>query len=44
MTHNNIIFLGFIQLASDYTLEMEIFDIIKQILNIGWRVQKFHIK
>lgn len=32
---NNMIFMGFIQLASDYTLEMEICDIIKQIPNIG---------
>lgn len=37
---NNLIFLGFIQLATDYTLDMEISGVLNQIDGIGWRIKK----
>jgi amidohydrolase len=37
---NNVQFLGFIQLATDYTLDMEISDLLGQIEGIGWRIKK----
>tara|TARA_Y100000389_G_scaffold186194_2_gene206297 strand:- start:244 stop:2130 length:1887 start_codon:yes stop_codon:yes gene_type:complete len=36
----NLIYLGFIQLATDYNLDMEIGDLLSQIPGIGWRLQK----
>ena len=39
----NSIFLGFIQLATDYTLDMEIGDLLGQIPDIKWRLQKLPI-
>lgn len=36
----NLIFLGFIQLATDYTLDMEISGVLSQINGVGWRIKK----
>ena len=36
----NLIFLGFIQVPTDYTLDMDINDVLTQIDGIGWRIKK----
>ena len=38
--NDNLIFLGFIQLATDYTLDMEISGVLSQINGVGWRIKK----
>ena len=37
---DNLVFLGFICLPSDYTLDMEIGSLLGQVDGVGWRIKK----